>query len=169
MAASYQQARRYERAPIRERAILVHNGVSYNGVISRIGGGGVFFETPLELPRGENVLLKFRIACLDDALVVKGEVRWAAEEREDQPAGLGLAFIDLDPKKRARIVEFVAERGEVLSQVNGLLEESNADLARMKDLLAKVDLDSVSSLEDLRTRVKNEMAGFFVSARTGRG
>jgi len=166
VGASFHQARRYERAPIRERGVLVLNGISYACVIGRLGGGGVFVETPLELPKGEIVLLRFRLACFEEPLVVKGEVRWSSEGSADQPCGLGLAFIDLDPRKRSIIVEFVAERGNVLCEVEGLLKEDTADLARMKDLLAKVDLDSVGSLEELRERVKDGMQGFF--DRSGR-
>lgn len=161
VGASYQQARRYERAPIRERGTLVLNGVSYAVIVGRLGGGGAFVETPLELPKGELFLLRFRVACFEEPLVVKAEVRWSADESADQPAGLGVAFVDLDPRKRTLLVEFVAERGNVLCEVEGLLKEQTADLDRMKDLLAKVDLDSVGSLEELRARVKDGMAGFF--------
>ena len=161
MAASYRQVRQYERAPIRERAVLVSDGVSYQGIISRIGGGGVFFETDLDLAKSDAVLVKFRIACLEEPVLVKGEVRWVAESNNEHPRGLGIAFLDLDPVKRDQIVEFVAERGNMLASVDSLLRARNADLDRMKDMLSRVDLDTVTSLEDLRARVRQGMLGFF--------
>ena len=161
MAASYRQVREYERAPIRERGILVSDGVSYQGVVSRIGGGGVFFETDLDLQKGDAVLVKFRIACLEEPVLVKGEIRWIAESNPEHPRGLGVAFLDLDPVKRQQIVEFVADRGNMLASVDSLLRDRNADLTQIKDMLSRVDLDSVTSLEDLRARVKQGMLGFF--------
>lgn len=159
MGASYVQARQFERAPIREKAVLVVNGVSYPGIVSRIGGGGVFFESSLQLEKGQNVLLRFRLPCLDEPLVVKGEIRWVSQR--PNPPGFGIAFQDLDPHKRDQIVEFVAERGNVLCVVNALLREGTADLSRLKKLLSKVDMNSVSSLDELRQKVKEDLGGFF--------
>lgn len=161
MSASYRQVRQYERAPLRERGVLIAGGVSYPGIIGRVGGGGVFFETELDLKKGDVVTLKFRLACLEEAIVVKGEVRWVAEENREHLRGLGIAFLDLDAARRDRIVEFVAERGNVLASVDSLLRDRNADLTRIQDLLSRVDLDNVTSLEDLRERVKTGMQGFF--------
>ncbi len=159
MGASYVQARQYERAPIREKGVLVVNGVSYPGVVSRIGGGGLFFESPLQLEKGQAVLVRFRLQCFDEPLVVKGEIRWVAQK--PHISGFGIAFQDLDPKKRDQIIEFVAERGNVLCVVNALLREGTADLSRLKKLLSKVDMDSVSSLDELRQKVKADLGGFF--------
>lgn len=161
MSASHGHARAYERAPIRERAALVVHGATHTGWVTRVGGGGLFFETPLLLERGEFALLKFRLACFDEALTVKCEVRWAARANGDQPAGLGLAFLELDPKKRQQIVEFVAERGNVLWTVSALLEDGEPDLEELRQLLRKVDMDAVTSLEDLRAKVREGMGGFF--------
>ncbi len=154
MGGSYKQARQFERAAIREKGTLVVNGENHPGTISRVGGGGVFFETALDLPRGQAVLLRFRLACFDEPILVKGEVRSRTEANVNGPAGLGIAFVDLDPKKQAQIVEFVAERGNVLCEVNGLLEDEELDVNRMRKLLASVDLDRIGSLDDLRARVR---------------
>lgn len=161
MSASHRQVRRYERAPIRERGTLVVGGVSHTGTISRVGGGGLFFETALALDKGAPVLLKFRLACFDEAVVVKGEVRWVATAGGDLPAGLGIAFVDLDAKKRQQIVEFVAERGNVLCEVDEMLDDPDLDLPKLRALLARVDLDGADSLEEIRARVKKGLDGFF--------
>jgi Tfp pilus assembly protein PilZ len=161
VAASYSQVRQYERAPIRERAVIVVGGVTHPGVVSRIGGGGVFFETNVPLDKGDTVLLRFRLACFEEPVTVKGEVRWVAKGNDDHPQGLGILFVDLPVKRRNEIVEFVAERGNVLCEVDSMLQSRETDLSRMKSLLAKVDLESVTSLEELRARVKHGMAGFF--------
>lgn len=163
MAASYRQVRQYERAPIRERGTLVVNGESHPGTVSRIGGGGLFFETALPLSKGDVVLLRFRLACLDEPVVVKGEIRWVSAPTA-VPRGVGVAFIDLDAGKRQQIVEFVAERGNVLCEVDEMLDDPEIDLSQLRALLAKVDLDGADSLEEVRDRVKKGLDGFFSRA-----
>lgn len=161
MAASYGQARQYERTAIRERGVLVINGVSHSGHITRIGGGGVFFEPaqPLTIEKTQSVLLKFRLACFDEPLTVKGEVRWVSIANDNHPAGAGIAFLDLDPKKQQQIIEFVAERGNVLCVVSALLRDRETDLTRLQKLLDKVDLGTVGSIDELKARVKAGMDG----------
>lgn len=163
MSASHRQVRQYERAPIRERGTLVVNGVPQTGVISRVGGGGLFFECALKLDKGTTVLVKFRLACFEEAVVVKGEVRWVAAANGDTPAGIGIAFVDLEPRRRQQIVEFVAERGNVLCEVDELLADPDPelDIAKLRGLLAKVDLDGADSIEEIRARVKKGLDGFF--------
>jgi len=154
VGASYSQARAYERAAIRERATLVFAGRSFPGAITRIGGGGVFFEGAAPLEKGEIILIRFRLACFEEPVVVKGEVRWVADPGGVHPPGLGIAFLDLDPKKRAQIVEFVADRGNVLCEVGEMLKGGETDLARYKRLLEKVDLGNIGSIDELKARVR---------------
>ena len=163
MAASYRQVRQYERAPIRERGTMVVNGETHAGMVSRIGGGGLFFETNLPLQKGQTVLLRFRLACLEEPLVVKGEIRWVSATGAT-PSGVGVAFIDLDARKRQQIVEFVAERGNVLCEVDEMLDTPDLDVSQLRALLAKVDLDGADSLEEVRDRVKKGLDGFFSRA-----
>lgn len=138
------------------------NGATLNGTISRVGGGGLFFETSSKLDKGTSVLVKFRLACFEEPLVVKGEVRWVtAGNGGDMPAGLGIAFVDLDPKRRQQIVEFVAERGNVLCEVDDMLDDPELDLAKLRNLLARVDLDGAVSIDEIKKRVKRGLEGFF--------
>jgi hypothetical protein len=123
--------RQYERAPIRERGTLVVNGVSHTGMISRVGGGGLFFESPLKLEKGTVVLVKFRLACFDEAVVVKGEIRWVAAPSREVSSGMGI------------------------------VDDPEMDLTRLREMLAKVDLDGADSLDEIRARVKKGLDGFF--------
>lgn len=161
MGASYSQARAFERAPIRERATLVVNGTNYPAIISRVGGGGVFVETGLPLEKGIQVLVRFRLACFSEALVVKGEVRSLSTGGGRSPAGLGIAFLDLAPEKSQQIVEFVAERGNILWTVDSLLREGTTDMNRLRKLLEKVDMANVSTVDELKSAVRDGLDGFF--------
>ena len=161
MGASSNQARAYERAPLRERATLVINGANYPVIVSRVGGGGVFVETTLPLEKGTQVLVRFRLACFDEPLVVKGEIRWISSGAGRSPAGLGIAFLDLAPAKSQQIVEFVAERGNILWTVDSLLRDGTTDLARLRKLLEKVDMASVNSVDELKAAVRDGLEGFF--------
>jgi hypothetical protein len=137
-------------------------------MISRVGGGGLFFETANKLEKGTTVLLKFRLACFDEAVVVKGEIRWVTAGGGDIPAGMGIAFVDLAPKRRQQIVEFVAERGNVLCEVDDMLDDPELDLAKLKSLLQRVDLDGAESIDEIKKRVKQGLEGFF-DGRAKRG
>ena len=66
---------RSKRTALRERGVLVAGGVSYAGVVTRIGGGGVFFESHAPLQKGQSVLIRFKLACFDEPLIAKGEIR----------------------------------------------------------------------------------------------
>ena len=160
MGASYTQVRAYERTTLRERGVIVAGGVSYSGLITRIGGGGVFFESHAPLQKSQSVLVRFKLACFDEPLVVKGEVRHVSSGVDSKQAkGAGIMFVDIDPRKRAQIVEFVAERGNMLCVVSAMLRDGEPDLAQMQKLLEKVDLDSVGSIDELRARVKAGIDG----------
>jgi uncharacterized protein (TIGR02266 family) len=70
---------------------------------------GIFIriETPLAL--GTEVLLRFRLPGSSDALSVKGEVVWVRNrpEDEDEPAGKGIRFKDLDPESSRSLKAFL--------------------------------------------------------------
>jgi uncharacterized protein (TIGR02266 family) len=85
----------------------------YAGLAQNLSEGGIFIATHIVHPIGT----KFNLSIhLDDGLpgVVRGvgEVRWirAAELGSDQPAGLGIQFLELDEGGDERIATFLRRR-----------------------------------------------------------
>ena len=70
-------------------------------------------------------------------------------------------FVDVDPITQRKIVEFVADTGNVLYEVSGLLTDKDADLTEIRNRLSGIDLTDVGSLDELREAVREEMAHYF--------
>ena len=112
------------------------------------------------------LVLQLFLPCLEEPLTVKGEVRWRAKESqtihgEVSPAGIGLMFLDMDPAVRAQIVEFVAETGGILYQIDGLLQENDPDITKIQQLLSSIELDRMNSVGELRSCIQKEMGNYF--------
>ena len=166
MAASYREARQYERASVNAPAALLLGSKRFKGRVTRLGGGGVFIATDAPAGIRDVLVLQLFLPCLEEPLTVKGEVRWRAKESqtihgEVSPAGIGLMFLDMDPPVRAQIVEFVAETGGILYQIDGLLQENDPDITKIQQLLSSIELDRMNSVGELRSCIQKEMGNYF--------
>jgi uncharacterized protein (TIGR02266 family) len=77
---------------------------SWMGVTKNICSGGVFVATLRSVPIGERVAVRLTIPGDAEPVEALAEVRWSRpfQELDDQPAGLGLRFIDT-PLGAARV------------------------------------------------------------------
>ena len=84
----------------------------YTGLTGDISEGGVFVATHNIVSIGTIVALEFTLSDGQDAITVRGEVRWAAEysELSDGHPGVGVKFVDLTEHDRQRIERFVRSR-----------------------------------------------------------
>lgn len=166
MAASFREARRYERAPVREPVVILWQNHRFRGLVTRIGGGGVYVVTDAPTEVDDRILLRMRLPCFDAPVVFKGEVRWSSppRTREDgsyHPGGVGVMFLDVDPQIRQKIIEFVTDTGDMLFEVSGLLDNRDPDVARIQAMLSRVSLDTIGSLDELRSRLRAELDQYF--------
>jgi type IV pilus assembly protein PilZ len=77
-----------------------------------ISRGGTFIRTLRPLEVGTVLHFTIRAPELGEPLVLRGVVRWvvrAAREREDRPAGMGIAFV-YDSAEQRRAVEARLDR-----------------------------------------------------------
>ncbi len=79
-----------------------------------ISRGGVFIKAKKPLAVG--TLLKFEFVLQDQSILIHGvgRVAWRREEHEadvDNPAGMGIKFIKMDPDSRSIVDRIVEERG----------------------------------------------------------
>lgn len=87
--------------------IRSQNGIgesTWTGVTKNMCAGGLFVATLRSLPIGERVAVRLRIPGDAEPVEALAEVRWSRpfQELDDQPAGLGLRFIDT-PLRAARV------------------------------------------------------------------
>jgi uncharacterized protein (TIGR02266 family) len=82
----------------------------YTGFTQNISSGGLFLATNLIRPIGSIIEFDLKLGSGRGQLPLKGEVRWVREPSEftrDVPPGMGLKFIDLDPRVAAKMDQFI--------------------------------------------------------------
>lgn len=84
----------------------------FSGFSTDIAAGGLFIATLTVLEIGSTVTVKFTLPDRTE-ISATGEVRWARvlDERAPQVLpGMGIQFLDLSPKAKASIENFIAQR-----------------------------------------------------------
>jgi uncharacterized protein (TIGR02266 family) len=81
----------------------------YAGVAADVSAGGVFVSTPEPLPEGTEVALYFALDA-GRTLHAEGAVRWTRARTDDLPAGMGVAFTQLNDEDRRAIADFCGNR-----------------------------------------------------------
>ncbi len=84
----------------------------FSGFSTDLAAGGLFIASLTTLPIGTVVAVKF---TLPDGMEINnsGEVRWVRlfDERAPQVLpGMGIQFVDLNPRAKAAIEKFIAQR-----------------------------------------------------------
>lgn len=100
------------RVPLSAEVDLSSDTNFFTGFSTDIAMGGLFVATLGPLPIGTHIALKFTLPGGAE-ITANGEVRWvrAFDEREPEMLpGMGVQFVDLTPKARAAIAEFIAKR-----------------------------------------------------------
>jgi uncharacterized protein (TIGR02266 family) len=76
------------------------------GVVETLNAEGLSARTKDPLPVGSHV--DFDLELPDGTVPMKGVVEWSRRKQSSAgPAGMGVSFVDLDPKVRARIAALV--------------------------------------------------------------
>lgn len=79
---------------------------AYTHNISR---GGLYIQTRQPLDLSQKTLVRFTLPGTSHSFEVQGVVAWInfPSSRNPIPAGMGIKFLDLDPKARRLIADFV--------------------------------------------------------------
>lgn len=108
--ASVVEARATIRHSVHVEVDLFSEHNFWSGLTMNMSEGGLFVATHHTLPLGVRVMLNMTLPTDDlEPIVAIAEVRWtrAYSEQDDIPPGLGLQFVDLDPRSLSRIRRFV--------------------------------------------------------------
>ena len=85
-------------------------GFKFDGITETISGGGVFIETPTQLPLGSSLDIEIRLPYEPgDPIHASGEVIWSRPETERivKFPGMGVKFKGVSKEDRSRIIELV--------------------------------------------------------------
>lgn len=74
-----------------------------------ISGGGIFVRTPDPLPLNRVVRLRFMLPGISHRFEVNGMVVWSnpGSSRSSLPSGMGIKLMDLDPRSKQILAEFI--------------------------------------------------------------
>lgn len=74
-----------------------------------ISGGGIFIRTQQPLPLNQNVRVRFTLPEITHRFDIRGLVVWTnpAMSRSSFPSGMGIKFVNLDPKSADLIAGFI--------------------------------------------------------------
>jgi Tfp pilus assembly protein PilZ len=100
------------RIPFVKRAVLLCRGREEDAFIVDLGLSGVFVERYEPLPRGEAVVVRFRLPGNAIAIEAPCEVAWSqapGTPSHGLPPGVGLHFSGLADADRERLSEHLAE------------------------------------------------------------
>lgn len=84
----------------------------YAGFSENISDGGLFVQSWAHHEVGAHLTLRFTLPDDETPIETIGEVRWtrAYDRAHDTPPGIGVAFLDLSTRDRARIDRFLKQR-----------------------------------------------------------
>ena len=84
----------------------------FAAMASNLSGGGIFVATEHTKPVGHRVEFTITLPGQGEPVRGVGEIRWVREHTgpAGEPAGMGIAFVDVDPDSLGAIVEFLGTR-----------------------------------------------------------
>jgi Tfp pilus assembly protein PilZ len=117
-----QNNRAFHRVPItvQPATLVARSGgraVGAQAWITDLSGGGARLTVPLQLERGDTVLLRFTLPETSDRIEVQAEVAWTEPLRGGQQYQLGVRFVDVPDSQRDNIVRGVFQAEVALRQL----------------------------------------------------
>jgi uncharacterized protein (TIGR02266 family) len=116
MARDY--VRSSERTNLEVKVDFGLNDMTYTGVTRNISAGGVFVATEDLARVGDRMNLTFSLPGSDRQLAVQTEVRWvrakASTHDQQEPAGMGLLFLNPSADDVAALEQFLARRDALM-------------------------------------------------------
>jgi uncharacterized protein (TIGR02266 family) len=89
---------------------LVAEGAELVGTTENVSEGGMFVaveELALEAAQGAEIEVLLDVPGRDEPVRARGEVRWVRSAGEEQPAGVGIRFVELEGDDAAAIRDLV--------------------------------------------------------------
>jgi uncharacterized protein (TIGR02266 family) len=122
------ERRRHRRAqlPAIRATYETAGGDRAEGSVHDLGIGGAFVRAPLPLPVGKRIMLELAIEGEKGPITTTARVVWKRDVSagEDQPAGMGLVFLDLDDAAQALVARLTSTRERTVIGVPAPAQES---------------------------------------------
>jgi len=101
--------RAHERAPAELDVIVRGVGGEIHGLTENVSKGGLFVATDGASDLRGAIELELRVPGRATPIHARGEIRWTRDPADDQPAGLGIRFVELDDDA-AELIRAMVER-----------------------------------------------------------
>jgi|GEM_PF-1392599 len=101
------KARPGRRVDLHYRLVDAERDTRVAAVTSNIGVGGAFILTDTPPALGTLLAIDINVPTADNLIHVTGEVRWTSEE-EEEDAGMGVKFLNLDVEALLELSEYFA-------------------------------------------------------------
>jgi uncharacterized protein (TIGR02266 family) len=102
---------RTEKRALKVLSLSFRNKQSFVRAYSaNVSSGGLFVRTPNPLNHGDRFLLRLNLPDLEEPLHIHCDVAWARKEEtasKDNPAGMGIKFVEMDPEDRKTLGKYV--------------------------------------------------------------
>jgi uncharacterized protein (TIGR02266 family) len=89
-------------------------GPALRAFTHNIGIGGAFIVTADPAPPGTSLKLELKVPSAQKAILVKAEVRWIADDDQDEPQGMGVRFSGLEAEEVLLLNEYFASLTRVV-------------------------------------------------------
>jgi len=86
----------------------------FKSYIANLGEGGLFIRTTKNVPVGSLLDLEFNLPDSNQKINTKGEVAWTRPQdmsTEKMPLGIGIQFIDMNPKDKEMLKNYITKFG----------------------------------------------------------
>ena len=106
-------ARRYRRFPLKVEVGYATDHNFYTGFLENLSSGGLFIATHQPTQIGEVMEVTFTVPGIPAPCIAIAQVTWLRDydaSNDDMVPGMGLKFIQLDPKVRAAVELFIKHR-----------------------------------------------------------
>lgn len=116
-SAVLSESRSAERVPVELEVSMYSDHNFYTGFVKNVSSGGVFFASSNILPVGSVVDIVLSLSPGKQKVPVKAEVRWIRQCHEytpEAPPGMGMRFLNLDPRVASKINQFIENRRDAL-------------------------------------------------------
>lgn len=150
--------RKSYRAPVKRKAILIHNNLSKVFLIKDISKTGLFLESVYPIEEDNVVQLLFYLDPNERAINIKARVIRSIipskKAEEYVSSGMGLEFLNIDFENESTIEDYLNSIYPIYEEINLLINEPKKNIDRLSFLLSKVALDNYKDFFELKENVK---------------
>jgi len=155
MEKNFVEKRQYHRLPFSEKLLLTDQKKGMVGGALNLSRGGLFLKTLNPFPIDSIGLVTFMLPGQDRSISFKGKVAHLVFDRQraEVDCGMGIQFIDIDPKHQSLLDDFLEREKTAYLALNEVLKNRHPSFLEINRYLQQLQLLRGLDLSELRYRV----------------